>query len=148
MIDKRPSVLVGGKIGVRYHPQGETEYIGHVDKIVNTNLYLHFHPTFKNRSDKLYDVSFYLHRLSLRRMHQALSVGRNGDKLLFPSNGNAAPLATPSNLMVASIVPINGSIQSNWPQKLAVASIVTRPPGSIPFIVFGPYVLFITEVAF
>ncbi|KAJ7249435.1 RNA helicase [Mycena rebaudengoi] len=68
-----------------------------------------------------FDVRFTLNRLPHRRMHQALINSFKPRQILFPG-----------------ITPVNRQIAEDPEQLETVAAILHQPPGSVPFIVFGP----------
>lgn len=72
-------------------------------------------------------------------MHQALCCLNATDRIIFPSI--AQELAAVSDISINTINPFDGKIASNAAQLRAVASILHMPAGSVPFIVFGPYVV-------
>lgn len=56
------------------------------------------------------------------------------ERLLFPTNSHLLIDQVP----VLSLRIENPLIGQNAPQKQAVMSIVKQPPGSAPFVIFGP----------
>lgn len=71
-------------------------------------------------------------------MHQALSVAWNPERILFPSKENIPEGYPPTQDEIDSIRLFNKYLEGNPPQKLAVASILSQPAGSVPFVIFGP----------
>ena len=99
---------------------------------------LRFHGSFDRYGDgRRFHVRFKLSRTPIRRQHQAMDSAYAEDRVLFPSNSHlfAGRIKTRTD---TSIKLYNQLIASNEPQLQAVLSITTLPPGSLPFIVFGP----------
>jgi helicase MOV-10 len=136
LAEKRPSVLRGDAMLVRPSGSDDKPFEGFVHEIKDTSVDLHFNKNFKSAPGKKYEVHFQLNRLVFRRMHQALGRTEFSDRVSFPSR--SAALRALTSAQVAQIQPLNVDIRSNEPQRRAVASIVSMPPGSDPFIVFGP----------
>ncbi|KDQ06712.1 hypothetical protein BOTBODRAFT_39425 [Botryobasidium botryosum FD-172 SS1] len=133
LAEKRPSVLVGDPIVV-ISPQGKP-YGGFVHVIDNLEVGLDFHHSFPERK-QLYSVEFSLCRIPLQRMHQALDQPAPSNRLLFPTAANILPMQAAPSQLAAQLK--NRKIANNPPQLQAVTSILSQPPGSVPFIVFGP----------
>ncbi|KDQ06713.1 hypothetical protein BOTBODRAFT_149590 [Botryobasidium botryosum FD-172 SS1] len=112
-----PSVLVGDII-VAVSPQGRP-YGG-----------------FVHVRESSYTTSSSLCRIPLRRMHYALNQPVSINRLLFPTTANILPMPTSTNQIATQLR--NQRIANNPPQLQAVASITSQPPGSVPFVVFGP----------
>lgn len=141
LAEKRPSVILGDKIRVRIHnrPEGRW-YAGYVHKVESRHVHLKFHSSFVAVRKQKFDIRFTLGRSPMRRMHQALNVAWNPDKLLFPTEEHIdeVDLRRPTTEEVTELKLFNRLLETNPMQKLAVASILCLPPGSLPFIVFGP----------
>ncbi|KAF8895854.1 RNA helicase [Gymnopilus junonius] len=139
LAEKRPSVLVGDRILVQ--EQGATDgrwYEGHVHFVRQAEVGLRFHGSFARYSESSrFHVRFRLNRVPIRRQHQALDTAFNEDRILFPLMGNVSPLLLPQ-FGQTGMKLYNKIIASNPPQLQAIASIVSLPPGSPPFVVFGP----------
>ena len=77
-------------------------------------------------------------------MHQALQLPFDIPRVLIPTadlNKIRLPSAQETNEVKASL--INQVIRDNVRQLLAVTAIKIRPAGSLPLIIWGPYVHFI-----
>ncbi|KAF8325174.1 P-loop containing nucleoside triphosphate hydrolase protein [Cantharellus anzutake] len=138
LAEKRPSISLGDKIGVRKHGGANKWFIGYVHKIEQTSVLLRFNPKFESYKGQFHDVRFLLSRTSLRRMHHALSVERGLERLLYPREEHTASLSRPTELDISRLSFFNRLLKENFPQKLAVTSILRQPSGSVPFIVYGP----------
>ena len=98
---------------------------------------LQFHESFGGwTSDQKYHVRFKLNRVPVRRQHQALDTAFTQSRILFPNSSHFSmtPGPRPPNTF------FNSLIRSNPPQITAITGILNAPPGSLPFIIFGPYV--------
>ncbi|KDQ06708.1 hypothetical protein BOTBODRAFT_244447 [Botryobasidium botryosum FD-172 SS1] len=115
-----------------------TVYGGVVHVVEDLDVGLRFHGSFRNSPGQLFHIQFSLHRVPLRRMHQALSLPDHSSRLLFPTVEQVLRSAAPSMDQFRSFPLYNRAIAGNLPQAQAVASIITQPTGSAPFIVFGP----------
>ena len=73
-------------------------------------------------------------------MHQAMNTAYTEKSVLFPGADDVRPLRPPTARQMDAITPVNRKIKDNEPQMAAVTAILNRPKGSVPFIVFGPYV--------
>ena len=109
-------------------------YEGIVHKVLDKSVHLRFNDRFSPLSGQRYNVRFDLNRLVYRRMHQALSTTFAENRVLFPSQIHLPPCG----VSAVPIRPIDRRMQNNEPQKLAVTTITNLPPGSAPFVVFGP----------
>lgn len=127
------------------NPRAEA-YEGRVGIIQDLHAGLSFHSSFRNVPGQLYDVEFLLNRNPLQRMHQALHQNFPMTRILFPTVEDIA------DAFVAPVEPFqntplyNSLVAENHPQLQAVASIVSQPAGSIPFVVFGPYAFLISLI--
>ncbi|KDQ06471.1 hypothetical protein BOTBODRAFT_121476 [Botryobasidium botryosum FD-172 SS1] len=130
LAEKRPSVMIGDLI-IAVSSQGKP-YGGYVHVVENLQVGLSFHSSFPGESGQLYDIEFSLCRIPLQRMHQALSQQTPLDRLLAPNH------FFPASILPGQLTLYNTKIADNPPQHQAVTSIVSQPPGSTPFIVFGP----------
>lgn len=74
----------------------------------------------------------------MRRQHQALDTAFVQDRLLLPRIAKISMPPKPS--ADPRIRCFNKNIETNTAQLQAVRSIIQQPPGSLPFVVFGPYV--------
>ncbi|KAF9653722.1 P-loop containing nucleoside triphosphate hydrolase protein [Thelephora ganbajun] len=137
LAEKRPSVLIGDEILVQPTgaAQGGKWYSGFVHIIERDEVGLRFGRGFQNfNPGERFYVRFKYNRIVSRREHQAIKATPPVHRLQFP-------LLTHVKLQTAlqgAIVIYNPDIETNPAQKRAVSSIVRLPPGSPPFIVFGP----------
>jgi helicase MOV-10 len=145
LAEGRPSVLVGDFILVKLHSGPSTDwYKGCVHEVHVDHVSLRFSSNFSTYRGKMFDVRFVLNRLPLRRMHQALLKNIDLIRLLFPRADHVrGGVVTEDQL--DTINPINRSIGGDFEQLMTVAAIVHLPPGSMPFVIFGPLVFFIAS---
>ncbi len=71
-------------------------------------------------------------------MHHALDTKPHPKYVLFPSPEDVRNLKPPTKAQRTSLGLVDRKIADNIPQLEAIAAIVNRPPGSLPFVVFGP----------
>ncbi|KAJ7150896.1 P-loop containing nucleoside triphosphate hydrolase protein [Mycena crocata] len=135
----RPGVIVGDFILVRHSGVDDGPwYEGRVHQVHQNHVSLRFDEKFSTYRGTKFDVNFTLNRLPHRRMHQALTNSFKESRILFPS---APHLSRSQNISAAqrhSITPVNRRIAEDPEQFETVVAIVHQPPGSVPFIVFGP----------
>jgi helicase MOV-10 len=141
LAEKRPSIILGDRILVK--PKGMDKwYEGYVHVIEREEVGLRFNRAFDFYAGQKYHVRFKLNRISLRRMHQAMDTVYNVSRIFFPAPTDARSknlrAATPAEQR--QLVLVNRNIGENPPQLKAVAAIVRLPPGSPPFVIFGPWV--------
>jgi len=110
-------------------------YEGRVHEIGVKDIKLRLNDDFSLYRGSEVDVQFVLNRLPFRRMHQGLTVSLSPPRVLFPEINHAwtSPVP-PENKMTF----VNRAIGENPEQAGAVAAILRQPPGSLPFIIFGP----------
>ncbi|KAF9494839.1 P-loop containing nucleoside triphosphate hydrolase protein [Pleurotus eryngii] len=134
LAEKRPSVLVGDRILVQEHgAQNGRWFEGGVHKVLRDEVALRFNASFKHAAGQTFHVHFKLNRFPLRRQRLAMDTTFTSDRILFPGNTHLLP-----QLPVPSLAFVNPLIGNNPAQRQAVTSIVRQPPGSPPFVVFGP----------
>ncbi|KAH6905317.1 RNA helicase [Coprinopsis sp. MPI-PUGE-AT-0042] len=136
LAEKRPSVLVGDRILVQKvdAPTGHW-FEGHVHIVRRDQVGLCFHTSFAGWTRlQRYNIRFKLNRIVLRRQHQALDSAFEEDRVLFPLQQHVLPMP----YRRIRLVYFNSLISGNEPQVRAVSNIVHLPPGSPPFVVFGP----------
>jgi helicase MOV-10 len=75
-------------------------------------------------------------------MHQAVSPQTKPARILFPSRDHCRALKKPTATDMQNIALVDRTLVNNPEQLQTIVAIVNRPPGSVPFIVFGPYVPF------
>lgn len=138
LAEKRPSVILNDKIRVRASGSQGRWNLGYVHKVAQAFVSLRFHNSFAPIRGQSFDVRFVLGRSPLRRMHQALSVAWNPERIQFPTQEHVTCLTAPTTLELASVRFFNRKLERNPPQRLAVASVLMQPPGSVPFVIFGP----------
>lgn len=85
---------------------------------------------------RAYAVRFNFNRYPLRRQHQALNRPFNDERVFFPITKDVKQLSA----YVVDVEPYNPLIGNNPAQMLAIRAILRLPPGSHPFIIYGPYV--------
>ncbi|KAF5356601.1 hypothetical protein D9758_008284 [Tetrapyrgos nigripes] len=137
----RPSVLVGDFILVRPTRSADKSWFqGRVHRVDETKVSLRFGDEFSTYKGTSFDVRFVLNRLSLRRMHEAVANNNNPSRFLFPGPEHVAMsnMRRVTQQEMDDIVPINRLVGSDAEQLEVVAAIVNIPPGSPPFVVFGP----------
>lgn len=137
LAEKRPSVLIGDEILVQpvEAAQGGKWFSGFVHTIERDEVGLRFGRGFRNPNpnDRFY-VRFKYNRIVSRREQQAIKATPPVHRLQFPLLAHVKPPAAPQGV----IATYNPDIGTNPAQERAVSSIVRLPPGSPPFIVFGP----------
>ncbi|ESK92561.1 rna helicase [Moniliophthora roreri MCA 2997] len=135
----RPSVLVGDFILVRQvNATNKTWFEGRVHHVHETHVSLRFDDNFSTYRGTSFDVRFVLNRLSLRRMHAAVMNTNNPKRLLLPGPEHLRRNKPVTQQQMDDIRPINRLIGEDPEQLQTVAAIVNLPPGSVPFVVFGP----------
>ena len=143
----RPSVIVGDIVLVRHSgDRTDTWYEGCVHHITWSSVRLRFNEKFTAYRNAKVDVRFTLNRVPDRRMHQAVVSPSKPVRLLFPSDVHGRGLRRPTVEHMNGISLIDRKLSDNIEQREAISAIVSRPPGSVPFIVFGPYVLSIYTI--
>ncbi|KAK7047869.1 hypothetical protein VNI00_006197 [Paramarasmius palmivorus] len=135
LAEKRPSVLVGDFIRVRKHssPEGKW-YEGGVHVVRLEDVGMKFHKSFSITPSERVEVRFKLNRYPMRRQHQALNQDFKLVNVMFPTEAHILD-TVPG---VQGITLHNELIAGNPRQLQAIVSIMNLPPGSAPFIIFGP----------
>lgn len=137
LAEGRPSVLVGDFILLKHHGTSGEWYKGCVHDISANTVGLRFSDQFSTFKGNRFNVQFVLNRIPLRRQHQALTVKNESSRLVFPDIEH--DLSSTINLDDGNPTPpINRTLQDNPEQLMAVSTIVHSPPGSLPFVIFGP----------
>lgn len=137
LAEKRPSVLIGDEILVQ--PAGTTQggkwFSGFVHTIERDEVGLRFGRGFQavNPHERFY-VRFRYNRIVSRRQHRAVEATPPVPRLQFPLLAHVKRQTG----LGGAIATYNPDIETNPAQKRAVSSIVRLPPGSPPFVVFGP----------
>lgn len=146
LAEKRPSVIFGDQVLVKHHGSpGTSWFCGYVHKVEQLRVGLKFSTRFSSFQGQKCDVRFCLGRLPLRRMHQALDSPFSPPRLLFPCDAHIIKNRPPSTQELGTLNVVDRKIGGNAMQKLAVSTIRNLEPGSPPFVVFGPYVSFISH---
>lgn len=144
LAENRPSVLVGDYILVSHAGPEETLntrtwYEGRVHEVHAQHVSLYFSDSFSVFRGTKFDVRFKLNRLTLRRMHQALKNKYDPPRLLFPGPEHIQDTVRVTAGQIAVIRPFSRPVGEDEEQMETVAAIVNQKPGSVPFVVFGPY---------
>jgi helicase MOV-10 len=113
-------------------------YEGRVHQVQQDHVSLRFDDTFSTYKGTKFDVNFTLNRLPHRRMHQALANSWKESRILFPRGEHILRNLPVSVMQRNSISPVNRRIAEDPEQFETVVAIVHQPPGSPPFVVFGP----------
>ena len=113
-------------------------YEGFVHVVHEKEVGLKFNKLFK--TSQAYHVRFKLSRITLMRQHHALDTKNQQDRILFPTTANSSAISRREGANKRKFSYHNSNIVNNEQQQLAIRSIVRLPPGSPPFILFGPYV--------
>lgn len=141
LAEGKPSVIVGDTIFLKQAgDNNETWYEGIIHKIYTSEVTLQVNPKFKlggNLRGSV-DVRFKLNRVPLRRAHQTITMPNNPPRILFPESHDLAGLQRVSRAQIDDLVLENNMLIDNDEQMQTIAAIVTMPPGSVPFVVFGP----------
>ena len=143
----RPSVLVGDYICVSRTGEGDdgkerTWYEGRVHRVLLNRVSLRFHDDFSVLRGTKFDVQFVFNRISYRRMYHILKNSFNPKRLLFPGPEHLNGVRAPTAAQRENLVLCNRQLEGDDEQLGAITAIRHMPPGSAPFIVFGPWVLF------
>jgi helicase MOV-10 len=136
LVERRPSILVGDYILVMHSGANDGKwYEGRVHEIGVNDIKLRFSDDFSLYRGSEVDVQFVLNRLPFRRMHQGLAVSFSPSRVLFPEIDHAWTSPVPPE---TEMTFVNRAIGQNLEQAGAVNAILRQPPGSLPFIIFGP----------
>ena len=122
-------------------PRGAPEglwFAGYVHIVREKEVGLRFNKSFK--TSQLYHVRFKPCRISFRRQHNALDEKFHEDRILFPNVTHSSALSRGRGASKGKLRYYDHNIATNPQQELAVRSITRLPPGSPPFVLFGPYV--------
>ena len=130
-------MLIGDEIlvqSVRASQEGKW-FSGFVHTIERDEVGLRFGRGFHglNLNERFY-VRFRYNRIVSRREHHAIKATPPVPRLHFPLLTHVKPQLAPQRELVA----YNPDIETNPAQKQAVSSILKLPPGSPPFVVYGP----------
>lgn len=120
---------------------GDTWYEGRVQFIEEKHVSVRFSDEFSTYRGTKFDVRFVLNRLPLRRMHNALMNKNDQERILFPGPSHVERAHRVPRRMIDELTPVNRLVGENPEQMETVAAILNMKQGSVPFIVFGPYVV-------
>ncbi|CAI2163418.1 3785_t:CDS:2 [Funneliformis geosporum] len=138
LAEKRPSVLPGDFIFVVKCGEKKAEaYQGFVIEVLKSSIVVKFDVSFLQKvykSNVRFDVRFTFNRISMRRMHQAITNTKMDFTRLFPQN---YPKHTASEKVTQVTEFYNTSNSLNSYQNRAVAIIKSGNHHPWPFIVFG-----------
>ncbi|THH07554.1 hypothetical protein EW145_g3302 [Phellinidium pouzarii] len=137
LASKRPDLLLGDRICVRLSGSGKW-VSGIVHDVIDEYVLLHFGKEFKVLRGQKFDIHFVFNAQVYRRMHEALSWEPFFDRITFPRAAHVSRLGKVQNLSGNDIQPFNKNVSKNPAQRQAVTIITRMPPGSVPFVVFGP----------
>ncbi|KAI0344524.1 P-loop containing nucleoside triphosphate hydrolase protein [Trametopsis cervina] len=139
LAEKRPSIIVTDIILVKESgATGDHWFEGYVHHVEQDTVTLRFHGDFHGLRGQRYFVRFVLNRLVYRRMHQGLYTAFTESRVLFPDVNHIKRLRPPSQASMGKFRLTDRKIGDNPPQLEAVAAIVERPAGSVPYVVYGP----------
>ncbi|KAG8729320.1 hypothetical protein FRC11_009061 [Ceratobasidium sp. 423] len=140
LAEKRPSVLKGDDIKIHPHSKPDNVWFrGIVRSTEESTILISLHRDFPYDLAARYDVQFVLNPVSFRRMIQALEMPEKRPNILFPRVEDMEGMSNVAqNPDEQDIILCNHIIGSNAEQRNAVRQVIRLPPGSPPFIVFGP----------
>lgn len=114
-----------------------------VHQVHENHVSLYFGDNFSTYRGTKFDVRFVLNRLPYCRMHQILLDKYNPVRLLSP---DTVYLQGASRVALDKIVeirpfyrPLGEGEDEEWMETMV--AIINQKPGSVPFVVFGQYVL-------
>ncbi|KAJ7841089.1 P-loop containing nucleoside triphosphate hydrolase protein [Mycena olivaceomarginata] len=135
----RPCVMVGDFILVRHTGVADGPWFeGRVHKVYQNRVSLRFDDRFSTFKGTKFDVKFTLNRLPHRRMHQALTNSFKESRIVFPRAEHLLRNQRVTTVQRNNVSPVNRRIVEDPEQFETVVAIVHQPPGSPPFVVFGP----------
>ncbi|KAG8893509.1 hypothetical protein FRB99_001899, partial [Tulasnella sp. 403] len=111
---------------------------GRVHILRDKEVGLKFASSFKYNTGDLLEARFSVGRVPMRRMHQALHCPFFPARVVFPEAEHIEDLEAPTPEDMQAVQVYNPNLATNEPQLKAVTAIVNRPPGSVPFVIFGP----------
>ncbi|KAG8981810.1 hypothetical protein FRB90_006978, partial [Tulasnella sp. 427] len=138
LAEKRPSVLVGDSVHLCLQRNPQRWFEGRVHVVQEREVGLRFHERFTYIKGEPCEARFTVPRIPLRRMHLAVNSEFSPDRVLFPDSSHILNLRRPSPRAMKDMRVFNPQIASNPPQLEAVTAIVNRPPGGVPFVIWGP----------
>ena len=111
---------------------------GNVHIVREKEVALRFHESFKVSTPGCkFRIRFKLNRVPVQRQHHAMDAVFTQNRILFPLVTHL-PIGGPPSTSTSTLQVYNTLISSNEPQLQAVVSVVAQPPGSVPFVIFGP----------
>ncbi|KAG8899891.1 hypothetical protein FRB99_006393 [Tulasnella sp. 403] len=140
LAEKRPSVLWGDSVMFRIEGNEKPWYEGLVVELRLREIGVRFKRTVKINTKNRFDVQFMPCRIPIRRMHEAVGHEFTPERLFFPEGEQILNPLPPSTEQIAEIANSlsNPLVATNPPQLQAVTAIINQPPGSPPFIIYGP----------
>jgi helicase MOV-10 len=143
LAEGRPSVLVGDFIHVSRTGEGEdgqerTWYEGRVHQVLLESVSLRFRDGFSVYRGTKFDVQFVLNRIPYRRMYHMLKNSFDPKRLLFPGPEHLHGARKPTSDQKENLTLCNRQLEGDDEQLEAITAILHMPPGSVPFVVFGP----------
>lgn len=137
----KPSVLIGDRILLQKHGDvTDSWYEGVVHKVSLNEVTLHLGSNFSmhKHASRRVDVRFKLNRMPLRRGHQAVTIHNKLARILFPGPEHILNSQPVNSAQMAEGDLVDRTLADNVEQMKTVATIIAMPPGSVPFIVYGP----------
>ncbi|KAF7378134.1 RNA helicase [Mycena sanguinolenta] len=134
----RPCVIVGDFILVRFNYIPVPTTAGGLKDAFTKFTRIAWVHRFSTYKGTKFDVKFTLNRLPHRRMHYALTNSFKESRIFFPRAEHLLRNQKVSTLQRNSLSPANRRIVEDPEQFETVVAIVHQPPGSPPFVVFGP----------
>lgn len=108
---------------------------GFVHLVQQLEVGLRFGGSFRQQDpNQRFNVRFRYNRVPMRRQHQALDSTFAPARVLHPTFADT--IATRPFVHMGPIH--NQLINANPAQLLAIQTVVSQPPGAMPFIIFGP----------
>lgn len=115
-----------------------TWHEGRVHRVLLDRVSLRFRDDFSVLRGARFDVQFVFNRISYRRMYHILKNTFDPKRLLFPGPEHLHGARSPTAAQRDNIVLCNRQLNGDDEQLEAITAIRHMPPGSVPFIVFGP----------
>ncbi|KAH9829555.1 P-loop containing nucleoside triphosphate hydrolase protein [Rhodofomes roseus] len=141
LIEGKPTLRVGDTILVCKSDGSNTWHEAVIHQVNLVDVILRINPQFKlfpgRRAGKI-DVKFQLNRMPWRRRQHAVLLDNNQARILFPTPEHTEDLRRPTAEDIDALSFDDATLIDNYEQKEVVAAIVNAPPGSVPFVVFGP----------
>ncbi|KZT64423.1 P-loop containing nucleoside triphosphate hydrolase protein [Daedalea quercina L-15889] len=139
LTEGNPTLRVGDKLLVCKYEAAEVWHQAIVHEVQPEGVVLHINPKFSLRSSREpVNIRFQLNRMPWRRRHQAVALDDRQARLLFPAVEDASLLRHPTAADIDAFQFKDTSLVDNYEQKVVVSAITNAPPGSVPFVIFGP----------